>query len=459
MKHFYLPITAASPLSIRSDHAQEGAATAYAIPGATVLGSLAAAHRILRPENDEEFAQLFLNEQISMPYLYPARFSPDPSKSNPFNESNLPVIPLPKTAQTCKRFSGFKPLPDENTDEERHGIRDSLFDWAVFSLLRNEHHPIPALLAALDTHKECKQCKQVMDRIIGYYRCDRFDPKNKLDPKKRMKAQIATHLQTRTGINRSWGVVEEGILYNREVFDEGMRFWGEIILSDELTDAFMQFLDEAVKEDVIRIGTGRTRGLGHVTLTQPKKSKESSGPGIIPRQSRVTVITPEDAKGPLLPEAKREDLASFEQRLQRFNAALREQAQRANVKTLHDFYFAITLHSPTILCDAFLRYCTTLDAATLAPELDEPASTFELLYQSTEMQRITGWNELWGTPRPHDYALAMGSTFLFACTRPLDGKLLQALYTLEETGLGRRRTEGFGRICISDPFHLEGEQI
>ncbi len=58
----------------------------------------------------------------------------------------------------------------------------------------------------------------------------------------------------------------------------------------------------------------------------------------------------------------------------------------------------------------------------------------------------------------NEYAIEAGSTFLFACSRELDDTLMQALYSLEEEGIGRRRSEGFGRICISDPFHLEGEQ-
>jgi len=75
---------------------------------------------------------------------------------------------------------------------------------------------------------------------------------------------------------------------------------------------------------------------------------------------------------------------------------------------------------------------------------------------------VTGWNELWGTPRPTDYAMEMGSVFLFSCPQELDNDrlnyLIQALQTAEETGIGRRLAEGFGRISISDPFHLEREQ-
>jgi CRISPR-associated protein Csx10 len=134
------------------------------------------------------------------------------------------------------------------------------------------------------------------------------------------------------------------------------------------------------------------------------------------------------------------------------------QAQAAGVQHLAPFYFAITLQSSTILCDAFLRYQKTLDAALLPSLLGLSAYTFQDVYQSVGTQCITGWNELWGTPRHNDYAIEMGSTFLFACKQQLDNDLVQALLTCKETGIGRRRSEGFGRISVSDPFHLEREQ-
>jgi CRISPR-associated protein Csx10 len=423
MAHIYLPVTATSPLTIRADHAQEGSATAHTIPGATMLGSLAAAHRILYPENDADFTMLFLNEQVSIPYLYPAVFNLET-----FQTSNSPVVPLPKTAQSCKRFQGFQPLQGEIYDDPRHGVRDSLFDWGIFKLLSDKQRDISALLRVHEEHKNCKydKCTQTMDHITGYYRYGRGDYKQQ-----RMKAKVETHLQTRTGINRDWGIVEEGILYNREVFDEGMRFWGEVILPDELADTFMHFVEEASEEGVIRVGTGRTRGLGRVKIG----NKEGK-----------------------LFATQREGLANFSDRLARFDEMFQKQVP-ADAKESDDFYFAITLYSPTILCDTFMRYCTTIDARALARELQiSTNTTFTLLYQATETQRITGWNEMWGTPRANDYAMETGSTFLFASSRKLDNELLQALYTLEETGLGRRRAEGFGRLCISDPFHLQGEQ-
>ncbi len=445
MKHFYLRVQALSPLAIRSDHAEGGAKTALYIPGATLLGSLAAAHRMLREGEHTEFADFFLKEQVYFPHLYPALFN---SSKSGIHGSIMPVVPFPKTAQTCKRFSGFMAMPDEDSDEKRHGIRDSLLDWGVFSLLEQAERATPSiqdLLKPLHSHKDCVyitqvnnnqvRCGQVMDHANGYYR------RGRLNMTQRMKAQANnTRLQTRTGVNRDWGVVEEGILYNREVFDEGMLFWGELLLADDLpddlsdkfADDFKTFVDYANEEECILIGTGRTRGLGSVKVE-------------VWDEEKVTDI-------------RSREIALFTKRLNLFDTTLRQQAQAAGVSTLDHFYFAITLHSASILCDPYLRYQTALETKLLEKELGVAENSSKHIYQSTGMQHITGWNELWGTPRTNDYAIEMGSTFLFAYTGEADTIFFNALHALEERGIGRRRAEGFGRISISDPFHLEGEQ-
>jgi len=431
VRHFYVSVRANSPLAIRSDHAEGGAKTIQYITGTTVLGSLASAHRLLRAEQKDEFAQLFLNERMYFSHLYPASFNK--SKSSGIDTSNLPVLPLPKTAQTCKRFPGFLPVPGEDTDEERHGIRDSLLDWAVFSLLDKEQSSTSKLLVPLSGHAFCTQCKRPMDSINGYYRRARSDPRQ------RMKAQVNTLLRTHTGINRDWGIVEEGILYNREVFEQGMPFWGEVILPDDLATTFKEFVEEADAEDIIRMGTGRTRGMGRVNIQVARETMEVVG-------------------------GRARNIESFKNRLISFDKAMRKRAQEAKVTNLAPFYFAITLRSASILCDPFLRYRRTIDGAVLGELLNSSTITFSRVYQSTGVQRITGWNEVWGTPRTNDYAIEVGSTFLFACsfkpddTLISDDTLTQALYRVEEEGIGRRRSEGFGRIYISDPFHLEGEQ-
>ncbi len=63
-------------------------------------------------------------------------------------------------------------------------------------------------------------------------------------------------------------------------------------------------------------------------------------------------------------------------------------------------------------------------------------------------------NDLWGTPRTNEIAIDAGSVFLFGST--LSKKdLEEALFGLEREGIGQRRAEGFGRVCVSDPFHCE----
>jgi CRISPR-associated protein Csx10 len=428
MKQLVLAITSCSPIAIRADHGAEGATSAHYIPGTTLLGSLAAAHRILRPDPDkqEQFADFFLRERVFYPNLAPALFNE--SQLN-FHGTNAPVLPLPRTALSCKRFSDFKPVRGERTLVKGHGIRDSLLDWGAFSLLSEKQPTVSSLLKPLEQLEQCSSCARPMDPVSGYYRS------SIMPPVRRMKARVNTRLQTRTGINRRWGVVEESILYNREVFDEHMPFWGQVVLSEELVEDFIGFIHEASLEGLIRVGTGRTRGLGQVEIADPF-------------------------------EMERDDIDSFAARLHDFHTKMEERAKEAGMEKAHAFYFAITLHAPAILCDPFLRYLKTLDVDTLhrllhevaGINLDDENITMTPIYHSLGIQRISGWNDLWGTPRTHDFALETGSTFLFACSREPDDTFLLALNELEEMGIGRRRAEGFGRICISDPFHLQGVQ-
>src|SRR5205809_543287 len=71
-------------------------------------------------------------------------------------------------------------------------------------------------------------CSRPMDHFIGYYRRSEDDKLAKAEVEKRKR------LQTHTGINRDTGTVQEGILYNRSVFQEHTRFWGLLKLPEHL---------------------------------------------------------------------------------------------------------------------------------------------------------------------------------------------------------------------------------
>src|SRR5207248_5797855 len=174
MQYFSLNLETISPLAIRSDHALTGAGSADYISGTALAGSLATVYRLSYQQDSAQFEQLFLNGQVYYPDLYPATF-----RSEEMLEAlNAPVYALPKTAQSCKRFSGFVPLQDEDVEkDDRHGARDTLLDWAAFELgneatkRENNESVDPAdLLAPLLAHKQCRVCKKPMDHFDGYYR-------------------------------------------------------------------------------------------------------------------------------------------------------------------------------------------------------------------------------------------------------------------------------------------------
>lgn len=432
MQHFSLQLEAMSPLAIRADHAPGGVENAAYISGTTLLGSLAALHRLAHPDNTSTFERLFLSGQVHYPDLYPASFEYDAFDK----ASDLPIYPLPKTAQSCKRFPGFKPFKGEKVDDERHGVRDSLLDWATFVLgrdARKDGRPIDleTLLRPLEDQKEClickneKKTKKPMDRFTGYYRRIQSNGVEQL-----AKADVETRLQTRTGINRETGTVQESILYSREVFEEHTRFWGMVHVEDELVQPLQQFIGEVGESGLVRVGTGRSRGMGKAHL------------------HLVEILAGEWGR-----------FDRFKQRVEALDTKLHEQVEVAfgslNLKPL---YFALTLHSPVISYDELLRYRGVIDEAMLGELLHVPADTLKLEYQNASMRQVMGWNELWGMPRTKEIAIETGSVFLFSSnveSPEAKEALLEALFELEEAGVGRRKAEGFGRICVSDPFHLE----
>jgi CRISPR-associated protein Csx10 len=427
VKQLALKVTTISPLSIRSDHSPTSASVAPYIPGSTLMGCLASVHRMLHSDQDEQFRAFFLNDKVQFPNLYPASFK-NKDIQNAFN----PLYCIPRTAQTCKRFKGFLPLPEDEIDDdnEAHGVRDSLFDWAQFALFNNagqvatdeeSWHIISSLQEKPGSSRTCK-CGEPLDSYNGFYRWNESGKRAIANPEKR--------LITRTGINRKYGVVEEQILYNREVYEEDTSFLGVIQAEDDIAMALQDFIWEReagskslLLDDFARLGTARTRGFGRVTFEME------------------------------LVEDGSDRFEQFKERLQLFDEALRNSVQSSLPQP---FYFAITLHAPAILLDELLRYAGTISGEHLASLTGLSASTFELLYHSESMRRIMGWQDLWGLPRPHEYAIDAGSVFLFAATQPLDD-MAQALFTLEEQSIGQRKAEGFGRICISDPFHRERE--
>ena len=424
MKHLSIRMTTISPLSIRSDHAPGGAAGIRYIPGTTFIGGLASLHRLLYHENaqaKEAFESLFLREQVLYSNLYPAIFD-DPG----LQEREVSVYPLPKTAQSCKRHSGFRFPQNERNDG--HGVRDTLIDWALFKLIGSDERlqKTTKPLAILKQSRDC-HCGEAMDSIDGYYRRSDVKPYHMIAA----EVESYTRMQTHTGIDRDSGTVQDRILYNRQVFEEDMEFWGRVSFPDDgkLLKQFEDFIAEIGLSGMLHLGTGRTRGMGKVRLDT----------------ARV--------------EEKQTSFDAFSQRLATFNDTLHTRAREFGLETLpYGYFFALTLHSPLLLCDDLLRYQGAINIKTLEELLDYAVPGLTSIYYAASMRSVTGWQEMWGTPRTSEHAIESGSVFLFACLSPPDQTLLRALFELEEHGIGRRRAEGFGRVCVSDKFHQQIHQ-
>src|SRR5882724_10422564 len=159
MRVLSLYLRTESPLAIRADHAPTGSDMIGYIPGTTVVGGLASVHRALKLER-EEFASFFLNNEVFFSDLYPANFD------DLAGSTNAPVYLLPRTAISCKRYSGFKPT--KLKVDAGHGAEDSLSNWALLAM--SNYEPNAAIIKELKNYKHCLVCGESMDRLTGYYR-------------------------------------------------------------------------------------------------------------------------------------------------------------------------------------------------------------------------------------------------------------------------------------------------
>ncbi len=413
---FIINATAQTPLSFRSGRSDTDTSTLPYIPGSAVLGGLAQAHTLFHPDQTIQFEQFFLQDAC-FSNLYPAG-SPKWSRQEnqkayqALNGADLPVYPLPNTARSCKRFAGFQFDADKN--DKQHGVSDHLFHWLLFELSGQTD------IDALRKHKDCS-CSEAMDRFDGFYRRG-FNPDEYGHPKTKEM------LRTRTGINRATGTVQQQILYSRNVLAEDSKFWGIIEIADNVADKFLDFVEAANDDGLIRMGNNRTRGLGRINLSLSEK---------------------------IIDEASEQ--AKMVKNLGQFNSKLQAEAKSAGITLRHFFYIPLHLTADAILLDPILRPLTDLPADYLhrAAKFDG----VEVVYRNYHTRRVMGWNNLWRLPKADDLALTMGSVFVLGLNRTADDDLYQTLLDLQRNGLGERRAEGFGQLLIANPFHWEVQNV
>jgi CRISPR-associated protein Csx10 len=416
-----ISVEALSPLNFGARRGTTGniVNTLDYVPGTALRGAVAARYlQEFGDASEPRFQDVFVKGGVLFANLYPVS---DPDL----------VIPsvFPATAYACKAH------------KEKHGVSDILMRAAPFHLAEGR---VESRL--IDDITECRKCGngQPAHRLKGFYERQALGSPdyNVVDVHKRHVAHV--------GINRQRQTAEKGFLYGRQVINEARReesggfipqtFCGELIVSEAHLDFVTAEL--LTKEVVLRIGESRTRGLGKVRVRRSEPVETDS----------ESVIR---------------------NRLTEFNRRFCEHSGRS----IDGGYVVLTLQSEAILTDAFMRPKLSIDtedvlrAVSADPNANQiTADTFRLVYANAGTRLVQSWNTASGYPKPDDLATKMGSVFLFEISEELWGvssaqantetdTLTRLLGQLQQNGVGKRRSEGFGRLTICDSFHWEVDEL
>lgn len=372
------------------------------IPGSTVRGMLAQFYLEQTGVADATFERLFLSGDVTYGNLY-------------LNPHGAPAAPAPLSARSCKHEPGFM------KGESKHGVIDSLiqtFAWQTADRNGQEHNTRAAI---------CSECKSPLDRFTRFY-------ESSSDRKQTVPTESLRRVITRSATDDQIQTAKKGALYSLEVLDptalgEYVPMTGFIICgTKEAASSVAQNLLQPAFEDErlsFFIGTARSRGLGEIKT----------------------------AGKPIHPINPLEQPVAIDRRLAEFNGAIKE-AGIDDGRT----YFSITLHSDAIVQDEFFRFHSTIPVPLLAWETGLNAAGLRLETCFTDTHIVSGWNAALRMPKSEVIAVRMGAAFLYSVEGIDEQSLIEKLKTLEARGLGARRTEGFGRVKICDPFHVEARK-
>jgi len=395
----YIRIRNLQPICVGTERTQGTIRrTRECIPGTALRGALAARLRMVRPSiSDQDFARIILAPGARFGNLYP--LPPRRDKS----------LPLPTTARSCKLYPGFIPRRPKAGQPPPHGVRDLLFPYLRYRLASEAEKKdlIPDPYCRHDT------CGLPLEPFTGFYSGIRAGDYVVAEVKRRqvMQTAIDPHRETAHPAN----------LYTIEVLEEGLQFAGYFALGEAADEA--EFCKSVCSQgDTLRLGYGRTRGLGLAEVLDCRVEE---------------------------PSLWVDDLST---RLQRFNEMVRARQCAVPGHTL----FALTLLSDAIILDPFFRHQGRLDGPTLAREIHPHLTNAELLLSFASTRLLSGWSSPHRLPLPEDLAITAGSVFVFKT--PLTQDVLVHIFEeteLERCGIGERRAEGFGQVVVCHPFHQE----
>jgi CRISPR-associated protein Csx10 len=284
--------------------------------------------------------------------------------------------------------------------EAGHGVGDSL---AALMATQIAGEPMSAAFT-------CQSCRQDLKPRQGFWNGDAMHPRT---------CRPVMEDQRHTGIDRLTDTVAPSIFYTTQAMassrmgadleHQPQHLTGGVHLNPRQYEMIC-----AMVTDTIFAGADRTRGMGELSAT----------------------LTP--ASPPVF------DLEAWDGHFRRKVARL-----TAN-PLLPGLYFSLDLIGHAIMVDRFLR-------ATADLELDFPG--IEPVLHTIRRHRVLGWQASWKLPKPEDVAAAMGGVFLYRYMGDDARGISDYLENLMRHGIGLRRAEGFGRLRVCDPIHIQEEMI
>ena len=197
----------------------------------------------------------------------------------------------------------------------------------------------------------------------------------------------------------------------------------------------------------VNVHTQRDAKVGHATEKEGAVYRYIALPAGLILEGAVLTETPADAekikgllKGNiLLGKARTAGYGTV--RIETKDLALNEGGELPTQKVDS---FTLTLLSPAIVRDENGQPALDISTA-LKARLGVSSLAFKETYQRAEV--VGGFNRTWGLPLPQVTAIAAGS--FFQIEADVEAKQLA---DLQETGIGERRAEGFGRLAVNLPL-------
>lgn len=328
------------------------------------------------------------------------------------------ALPLPMSALTCKKQSGF--VQEPHPDNRGHGVVDTLIPRLAYHLLEatGAEFSVPFTLI-------CAQCGDRMEPMRGFYAVHRDGSVERY-----VQPHLRYHAQTKVALSRQRRASVEQMLYTANALSPlverpdakgettGLVFLGRVHGEAQDIEAFVDAVNH------VAIGALHTRGYGRV------KVEEATVGG----------------------------MSSVKERVQRFNELLAQcwndlKRLAANAESLpstpEGIYFSVDLLAPGV----FRRQ----GLPSLTPTVHVNGQVLEPVWWMTRPDLASGWSTAWGLPKPTHLAARMGSSYVFRWEGDLEA-LIPALEQLEAQGVGERCDEGFGECLVCHPFHQEVEE-